>query len=490
MPALVLVAGLSHESNGFVDSVTPMGAFTVHRGAEMLAFHGDGSALGGVLDAGAAMGWTIEPAIVMNAWPSAPAEDAVVQTFLDGVSSSVSRQTAHIDGVMLVMHGAMCTSACSDVEGLVVSALRRIPALRSIPIVAVLDLHGNISTEMASGLDAIVAFRHNPHDDMPESGMRGARILARLMENGVRGRCVRAVPGVLLSPIASATDDLPMRALEGEARAIEAQDPRILEIAIFAGFPYADHADIGMSICVSSIGDPDTAQGHADSLAGVAREHRGSARREDLPPRQLIERMRSFRSGTVVVSEPADNIGGGALGDGTGLLRLLLDVDLGGPSLIAICDPHAVEAMARVAVDDQIRCAIGGRSHRGDEGPVERDWILLHRSDGTFMLEDPASPLAAFHGKLVRMGACVVLGHGQVRVLVTSRPTAPWDLGQWRSQGLSPEQARVIGVKSAAAHRAAYRGIACEFLSVHTPGPCPTDLTSIGYAKYRSPKIP
>jgi microcystin degradation protein MlrC len=122
---------------------------------------------------------------------------------------------------------------------------------------------------------------------------------------------------------------------------------------------------------------------------------------------------------------------------------------------------------------------IGGRSFRGDPGPVEREWTVRSRSDGTFTLEDPRSPLAAFHGQTVRMGPCALVEHGAVRVLLTSRPTAPWDLGQWRSQGVEPERARVIGVKSAAAHRLAYAPIAVAWLSVATPGPCPSRLDAL-----------
>jgi microcystin degradation protein MlrC len=167
------------------------------------------------------------------------------------------------------------------------------------------------------------------------------------------------------------------------------------------------------------------------------------------------------------------------------LLRMLLDHDFGGYCLAAICDPAAVAALAGQRLGGRHRLAIGGRGYAGDAGPVARDWEFLSSSAGRFTLEEPASPLAALFGQTIDMGRCVVLRNGRVNVLVTSRPTPPWDLGQWRSQGLAPERARVIAVKSAIAHRLAYARIAAAWLSVDTPGPCPTDVDTIAYRHAR-----
>ena len=87
------------------------------------------------------------------------------------------------------------------------------------------------------------------------------------------------------------------------------------------------------------------------------------------------------------------------------------------------------------------------------------------------------------------MGPCAVVRHvwpgakEGVRILLTSRPTPPFDLGQLRSQGIRPESARVIGVKAAVAHKEAYDPIAVESYVVDTPGPCSSVLNSLPYKK-------
>jgi microcystin degradation protein MlrC len=61
--------------------------------------------------------------------------------------------------------------------------------------------------------------------------------------------------------------------------------------------------------------------------------------------------------------------------------------------------------------------------------------------------------MASMAGSHADMGPCAVARHEQILILLTSRPTAPFDLAQWRSQGIAPERLFAIGVKAAVAHR-------------------------------------
>jgi microcystin degradation protein MlrC len=93
-------------------------------------------------------------------------------------------------------------------------------------------------------------------------------------------------------------------------------------------------------------------------------------------------------------------------------------------------------------------------------------------------------------GSQVEMGPCALVQHRGVVILLTSRPTAPFDLGQWRSQGVAPEQLFAIGVKAAVAHRQAYDPIARASLYVQTPGPCCTNLRLLPFEHLRRPVLP
>ena len=133
---------------------------------------------------------------------------------------------------------------------------------------------------------------------------------------------------------------------------------------------------------------------------------------------------------------------------------------------------------------------VGGWS--GDlAGPLFRgDFELVARSSGSFTLENPHSHLASMVGLQVEMGPAVLLrtvSEPPIFVMVTSNPTPPFDLGQWRVMGLDPESLDVIAVKAAVGHRAAYLPIARAELFVSTPGPCTSDL---GLLPYRHRAVP
>ena len=115
---------------------------------------------------------------------------------------------------------------------------------------------------------------------------------------------------------------------------------------------------------------------------------------------------------------------------------------------------------------------------------------MVNRSDGRFTLEDRNSHLAAMQGVHIEMGPCATVRADGVLILLTTRKTPPFDLGQLRSQGITPEAMAFIGVKAAVAHRRAYEKIAAASYWVGTPGPCPSDLTTLPYQHIRRPIFP
>ena len=94
-------------------------------------------------------------------------------------------------------------------------------------------------------------------------------------------------------------------------------------------------------------------------------------------------------------------------------------------------------------------------------------------------------------GQQVEMGPTLLLrtvSEPPIYVMVTSKPTPPFDLGQWRVMGVDPESLDVIGVKAAVGHRAAYLPIARAELFVNTPGPCTSDLSLLPYRHRTVPR--
>src|SRR5690606_6641463 len=135
-----------------------------------LKARGDGSPLAGAVEFGESAGWEFLPAIDLRATPSATAEDAVVETFWDWFHACYeSERSRGIDGICLILHGAMVSTSFRDVEGEIIARIRRLPGAERIPICGVLDLHGNISRSCAEQTQGLVAYRCCPHTDAHEA---------------------------------------------------------------------------------------------------------------------------------------------------------------------------------------------------------------------------------------------------------------------------------------------------------------------------------
>lgn len=486
----VLLAGLYHETHTFLDGLTSLPDCLVRTGEEMLQPSDDASPLAGVAEAASAYGWDLLPAVDVRAIPGPTISDDVVQRFWQGLCAAAGPEgLTRFDGVFLVLHGAMVSESYCDVEGEVLSRIARLPGASGTRVCGVLDLHANFTRAMADHSDGLIAYRENPHTDAKDAARRGCEMLDRLMASHARTVTVWEHPPLMWPPTGTATADEPLRSLEALAREIECESPGIAAVNVLAGFAFADISDAGVSFTAVTRGDPDAAKARLQEMANLAWRDRDTGVRLDLPPDRVMEMIKHHSGGPLVVAEPSDNIGAGAPGDGTGLLRELVTNDIQ-DAVVAINDPGGVEMAAAKAIGDTFTLAVGGKGSSLDEGPLVLRVKLASTSDGRFSLEDPKSHLASLYGSQIEMGQCAVVHYKGITILLTSRKTPPFDLGQHHSQGIYPERMRVVGVKAAVAHRRAYDPIAGAHCSVDTPGPCASDVRKLPYRRVRRPVYP
>ncbi len=488
MSKRVLLAGLFHETNTFVAGHTGLEDFTVREGEALLQSEADASPLSGALAVADKRGWDLLPVIDMRAMPSATVADEVVDRFWTSFEQAFGRE-APVDGIFLVLHGAMVSKSLADVEGELLRRIRALPGGTRIPLCGVMDLHANTTAEMARWSTGLVAYRENPHTDALEAAARGAELLDRLMCTGELPATLWAHPPLVWPPTGTGTAEDPMRALEERAREIEVEDPHILVLNVFAGFSFADVPDTGVSFSAVTTGDPATARGYLRELRDLAVALRQTGCHSGMALDTAMERLRDHVRGPVLLVEPADNIGGGAPGDLTHVLRSLVECRVRNAGVI-LNDPDTVAALRDRLPGETLQAELGGKSGVVGAAPFPLEVELLSRGDGRFTLEDPHSHLASLFGRQIDMGACAVVRHGGVHILLTSRKTPPFDLGQWRSQGINPEALFAINVKAAVAHRGAYDPIAAASYTVDTPGPCAENLRRLPYRRIRRPVYP
>ena len=485
----ILLAGLTHETHSFTDDRTGLEKFRIFRGQGLLDRLGDASQVDAFLTVAAREGWHVIPAAVYSGGASGIVDHAVFETFWDEVRPVLEAAIkTGLDGIYLSLHGAMVTSELEDPEGELLARIRAVPGAAALPIFGVFDLHATLTPKMGTLSDGLVCFRECPHTDIYDSAKRAADLLARCLKTGSRPRQHVLVTPIIWPPTGTGTKDGPMHALETEARRLEREVPGVLAVNVVGGYAYADVHDAGVAFGIVTEGPDEAAKAALAELAQMAWD----MRKDGIPAEHdLDEVVRNFvpaGKGPVLLVEPADNIGGGAPGDCTDVMRALLKYGVADAG-VAIADAEAVAALQSTPVGGRKTLAIGGKGSKLDLGPVTLEVELVSRSDGMFELEDRKSHMVGL-GSTIHMGPTAVFRHRGLTILLTSVKIAPFDLGQWRSQGINPEDLSMIGIKAAVGHRAAYEKIAAASFTVSTRGPCTSDLKRLPYRRLRRPIFP
>lgn len=491
----VFVSGLFHETHTFLEGTTTWHDFRTLEGQELLGLSGDSSPMGGALERAASYGWTIVPGLISSASPGAIVEDDAFCEYWSRFRRALQAAQADgpLDAVFLVLHGAMTCQSLPDVEGEFLRRLSKLLSNESLPVFGVYDLHANFTQLMAQHSHCLVAYRQNPHADARESAVRAVDLLARCLETKTLPRTFLEHPPVMWPPTGTGSADDPMKSLLALARELQARNNSIWEINVNAGFSFADIPETGVSFTVvAADGEQvasDIARPALEQLSQRCLELALVGNRVEPTADEVLSGLPTTANGLTVLVEPSDNIGGGAPGDCTGLLRAMLKYRLQN-SAACLCDPEAVAALESVSPGSQIELALGGKGSRLDPGPIRLKVTLIRRFEGLFELADKQSHLASMVGDRFDMGPSAVVEAEGITILLTSIKTPPMDLGQWKHAGFDPGQFRYVAVKAAVAHRKAWDPISQGNLWVSTPGPCSSRLNEFPFTQINRPIFP
>ena len=431
-------------------------------------------------------GWEILPVLNMQAVSGATIADSVVDLFWAEFRDVADREEVNgIDGVFLVLHGAMVSESLLDVEGEILRRIRGVQHLSSAPICRVMDPHANFTEAMARQSDGLIAYQESPADTK-EAASLACTILEGLMQTEDRVATVWDHPPIMWPLSCTAPDSAPLRVLEERARELEDELADILAVNVLAGFPYADVPEAGVNFSAVTAGDLDLSRSALRELNVIASSLREAGTPSLIPLEQAMARLEDEKEGPVLLVEPSDNIEAGAAGDATHVLRALVEHNVPESGVI-INDPQTVASLADVNTGDVRKVEIGGKSGEIGSEPLPLEVEVVSLSDGRFAPEDQ-SVLSV--QREVDMGDCAVVRHGGITVLLTSRRTPPIHLGQWRSQGVDPEELFVIGVKAITEHRRAYLPIARTSYLLDLPGPGDENLSRLPFKNVARPIYP
>jgi microcystin degradation protein MlrC len=420
--------------------------------------------------------WTPVPLRAAAAYPGGPVDQAWFDAFLADLLDRL-RAALPLDGVFLSSHGAALATGDDDPDGLLFERVRAIVGA-DVPVVAVLDLHTNVSTRMAAALSAFVAYRTNPHVDLRERGTEAATLMRLMLHDGPG-----TVARVGLPFLPASTDQLiapgtPYQSLVDEGQRHVGGD--ILNVSLCGGFPLADCAKCGFSVVITARRGRHLA---AEALARQLATQVWARRRDFLKPlTPMAEAVAlAVRAGAgdegpehrLILADVADNPGGGGGGNVTALLKGLLDAGARHALLGVFCDPLLAAEAHHLGTG---ACFVARFNRNTGASAAEATFTqpLSHTatvralSDGEFV-----GRRGLVQGSAQSMGPSALLDLGGVQVAVVSLRHQLLDPAQLDVLGvdLDRDGVRTLVVKSRGHFRAAFEGFAPSERIVEVDGP-------------------
>jgi microcystin degradation protein MlrC len=452
------IAGIAIESSTFSPHRTALADFTVTRADALLARYEWLSPQ--------PAGWAAEaewvPLLHARSLPGGAVEAGVYEQ----LKAEIVRRAAEagpLDGLFFDIHGAMSVVGMTDAETDLARALREVLGDRVL-ISASMDLHGNVSRELATLCDLITCYRMAPHEDARESRERAASNLVTRLRDGGRPELAWVHVPVLLPGEKTSTRLEPAKSIYRRVAEI-ADAEGVLDAAVWVGYAWADEPRCQAAVVVTG-DDRDVIAAYAEELA---RSYWDARDRFQFvaPTGSLAECLAAAQASDkrpFFISDSGDNPTAGGAGDVSWTLRELLAEPPDGDVIYAsITDPAAVAAAVTAGLGGKVAVDAGGKIDPGPSGPAR-----LAGTVRSLLRDDPVG------------GDIAVIDAGRVSVIVTSRRKPYHVIADFAALGLDPHAADIVIVKIGYLEPELYNAAAGWLLAL-TPGGVDQDLLRLGH---------
>ena len=187
-----------------------------------------------------------------------------------------------------------------------------------------LDLHGVLTERMLRQADAVVSYLTYPHVDMRETGRRAARLLLRILDDGVRPVTARVTIPALVRGDELITDTGLFGRFTRRAAELEASAGG-LAAGVLISNPFTDVPELQTSVFVTTDADPERAAGEALAQATGFWAVHERMQQPLVSLEEAVALARATHDGTVILTDAADATSSGASGDSNAILRALAD---------------------------------------------------------------------------------------------------------------------------------------------------------------------
>jgi microcystin degradation protein MlrC len=313
---------------------------------------------------------------------------------------------------------------------------------------------------------------------MRDCARQAAEILHRTMAGEIRPTTLRVHCPMLEEVNGGRTDTGPMIERLASARDYE-QRPDVFAVSVNGGFGNADIAEVGPTVLVTAQGDMAAHRQFADSIADDIWARRFETINDFLTVESAAALCvaHSGTGGPIVVADYADNPGGGAYGDGTNLLRALLDAGVRNACFGAMIDPQAARDLHARTVGETVSIALGGKIDPRIGGtPLHVTGTLKLLSSGDYTGDGPM-----IGGLKKHWGPTAVLAVEGIDILIVSLSSQVLDLQQFKAFGIDPAAKSIVALKSMQHFRAAFTPIASRVIVCDSGALCTPDLARLPY---------
>ncbi|MFJ2604880.1 M81 family metallopeptidase [Streptomyces sp. NPDC087425] len=468
----IAIAGLGIESSTFSPARTEAPAFHPLRGADVLsryAFLAPGTDLA---DAADWLGTLVGKAL--------PGGTVTARAFAELSDDLIARLTAlgPVDGLWYDIHGAMTVEGLDDAEAVLLGRIRDVVG-PDVLVSTSMDLHGNVSRELAHLSDLITCYRTAPHIDVAETKERAVRNLLDLLVNGAPRPFKAWVPvPVLLAGEQTSTRIEPARGVYAAVDEVVAVDG-VTDAAIWVGYAWADEPRNRAAVVVTGP-DREAVGAGAERLARGFWEARHDF--DFVAPTDTLDACLDEALASPLrpyfISDTGDNPTAGASGDMTwGLQQVLARPEFrsaDGPTVIyaSVPGPAAVDTAVAAGVGAVVTVTAGAEVDDRHAGPLTLTGEVR----------------AIRHGDR-DAGTEVVLRVGSVHVILTRLRKPYHHEHDFTDLELRPRAADVVVVKIGYLEPELF-DMAADWKMALTPGGVDQNLIRLGHRRVRRPLFP
>lgn len=480
----IAVGGFQHETNTFAPVKATLADFEapdawpgLTRGPALLdAVRGINLPAAGFIAEARAAGHTILPLTWCSATPSAhvtrDAYERIAAMLIEDL-----RKLTQLDAVYLDLHGAMVAEHLDDADGELLRRVRECVGA-SVPVVASLDFHANVSPLMAREASALLAYRTYPHTDMASAGARAMGALYALRRAPLHSSLRQ--PSFLIPLTSQCTLIEPFASIMQDAEALEGSG--VVAMNFTPGFPAADVADCGPAVFAYGE-DAKRVRTAVDALADQI-EAREAEFALDVHSIESALRALSHASALhgrpVILADTQDNPGGGGTADGTSLIKALLGQRTRRALAGVMCDPRAAAHAHAAGMGAEIDLALGAETGAFGETPIRGRFKVIALGDGRFTATGPF-----YLGSRMNLGPMALVRIDDVHIAVSSRRQQAADQAMFRCLNVEPRDFAVLVLKSSVHFRADFGPIASRILVVAAPGANIADPAQLPFKKLK-----